>query len=119
MQILLRQKVNASKERNTMSTGSKEAIEGIVAIIKEMKLKQKPTEIVYRTDYQDYQVLFGDSYHCEIQEKTINDVLQFKSGDAKRQIQFLLNHLTAYQDWEKPAGPAPKQDEKMVVDDEL
>ncbi len=111
------QKITENQKGLDMATGNKQAVELIVGIIKEMKLKHEPTEIVYRPDYQDYQVLFGDSHHCEIQEKFIDDVLTFKSGDAKRQIQFMLNHLVAWQEWEKPAKPMP-QDEKIAVDDE-
>jgi len=100
-----------------MSNGSQAAIDAIAAIIKEMKLKQELTEIYYRIDYEDYQVLFGETHHCEIQEKTINDVLEFKNADAKRQIHFLLNHLTAYEEWEKQ-GKAAAPEEKMQLDDE-
>ncbi len=101
-----------------MSVENKKAVELILEIIKQMKLKQNVTQIIHRPDYQDYQLHFGDSYHCEIQEKIIDDVLIFKSGDAKRQIQFALNHLIAWPEYEKPIKQA-KQDEKISVDDEL
>ncbi len=101
-----------------MFTGSKEAIETIAGIIQEMKLKQELTEIAYRIDYQDYQVVFDDSHHCEIREKLINDFMATKNGDAKKQIQFKLTHLIAWEEWEKPVKPT-QQDDKPVVEDEL
>ena len=100
-----------------MSTDSKQASEVIMGIVKEMKLKQEVTGIVYRADYEDFQVLFGDTHHCEIQEKSINDLLKFKSGDAKRQIQFQLNHLIVWEDGENQ-GEAPEPEDKMPIDKE-
>ncbi len=97
---------------------SQEAIDAINKIIQEMKLKQELTEISFRADYEDYRLLFGETHHCEIQEKFIDDVIKFKSADAKRQIQFLLNHLTAWEEWEKPAKPG-QPEEKMQVDEEF
>jgi len=102
-----------------MSTGSKEAIDAIVAIIKDMKLKQEVTEITYRTDYQDYQVIFDETHHCEINESTIEGFMGTKNGDLKREIQFRLNHLVAFEEWDKPVPPGAKQEEKMQVDEEL
>src|SRR3989338_9104627 len=99
-----------------MSTGSKEAIAMIAGIIKEMKLKQELTEIAYRSDYQDYQVILDDNHHCEIREKLIEDFMSTKSGDAKKQIQFKLGHPIAWEDWERPVKPV-SQDDKPVVDD--
>ncbi|MCB9771899.1 MAG: hypothetical protein H6754_05060 [Candidatus Omnitrophica bacterium] len=100
-----------------MSHSHEATIASIIGIIQKMKLKHEVTNITYRTDYQDYQLLFGDTHHCEIQEKTINDVMVFKNGDALRQIQFLLNHLTAWQDWERPSqNDTPN--EKISLDDE-
>ena len=98
--------------------GSQKAIDAIAAIIAEMKLKLELTEIAYRIDHEDYQVSFGDTHHCEIQEKTINDVLEFKNADAKRQILFKLNHLTPWEEWEKPEKPG-EADEKMSLDEEV
>lgn len=102
-----------------MSNTNPKAIEGILAIIKEMKLKQELSDIVYRPDYEDYQLLFGDTHHCEIQEKIINDVIVFKNGDAKRQIQYLLNHLIAWAEWEKPGQSDTVQEDKMSLDDDI
>lgn len=101
-----------------MPGGSQEAIDLIVGIITDMKLKQEATKIVYRPDYQDYQVLFGNTHHCEILEKSVNDVLQFKSGDAKKQIQFRLNHLFAWEEWEAPVD-APQKEEKIQIEDDF
>ena len=100
-----------------MYTGSQEAIDAIAAIIKDMKLKQELTGIAYRIDHQDYQVVFDDTHHCEIRDKLINDFMSTKNGDAKKQIQFKLNHLVAWEDWEKPDRPT-QQDDSLVVDDE-
>lgn len=100
-----------------MSNNKEATITSILEIIQKMKLKQEVTNITYRTDYEDFQLLFGDTHHCEIQEKTINDVVVFKNGDALRQIQFLLNHLTAWQDWERPSKNN-EPDEIISLDDE-
>ena len=101
-----------------MYTGSQEAIDAIAAIIKDMKLKQELTGIAYRIDHQDYQVVFDDTHHCEIRDKLITDFMTTKNGDAKRQIQFQLRHLIAWEDWEKSSSPAPK-DDKMEVEEDL
>lgn len=101
-----------------MATGSKEAIDAIVVITKEMKLKKKMTEISYRSDYEDYQVIFDETHHCEINASTINDFMSTKNGDLKREIQFRLNHLIAFEEWDKPVPPGQRE-EKIQVDEEL
>lgn len=104
-----------------MSEGSKEAIEALAAIVKAMNLKQELSEISYRIDYQDYQVVFDETHHIEIREKLIEDYMRTKDEDALREMQYLLNHLIAWEEWENPNPPSSKKgtDDGMQIDQEL
>lgn len=106
-----------------MGQGSKEAIEVLAAIIKELNLKVQLEEIAYRVDYQDYQVNFENTHHCEIREKLIDDYLRLTGepqADAKREIVYIVSHLVAWEDWEQPdksSGSSP--DDRMEIDKEI
>lgn len=106
-----------------MTPENQKHIDGILNLINEAKISQKLDKIYYREDYEDYQLFFGDTHHCEIQEKFINDVIVFNNGDSKRQILFLLKHLTAWPDGERPSQleefmNSGDQDDKITLEDE-
>jgi len=101
-----------------MSQGSQKALEALAAVVKEMKLKAELTEISYRPDYQDYQVIFDDTHHCEIREKLIEDYMATKNGDALREMHYLFNHLIAWEEWDRPEKSGPS-DGKMEIDKEI
>ena len=75
----------------------------------EIKLKQNVDGVIYRDDHQDYQVILADVFHCEIREKLIDIFIKDpRHGDTRREIVFLLEHPSEFEEWEKgPATAAP------------
>ncbi len=92
------------------------AKEIVESIAREMGFSRKVTRVSYRQDYQDYQVVLDENFHCEIREKLIQTYLTKQDGDAKREIKFQLQHAKEFEEWEKDEPP-PKKEDKMVIDD--
>ena len=67
----------------------------------EAQLKKKIRAIVYRKDYADYLAVVGSSHYCDIREKLINDYVQHKHEDVKREIIYKLNNPTELDEFQK------------------
>ena len=108
-----------------MSEGNQKAIDKLADIIKEMELKLELSEIAYRIEHQDYQIVFADStnhqdsHHVEIQEALIEAFIETKDGDAKKEIKYKLSHPLAYEQWEKEDNTPSVAGEKMDIDKDL
>ena len=89
-----------------MPQSEEKAFEIIQGIATEMNLTRTIESSTYRADWQDYQVIMDETFHCEIREKLI-DVLVGDAGqddalkdDVLREIQFRLSNPVEFEDWE-------------------
>ncbi len=91
----------------------------IESIVNEIKLARQITDIYYRSDYLDYQIILDNHYHCEIREKLIETYFENKDEDIKREIVFLLEHAEKYEEWEdkSPQQPTKPPESDIVIDD--
>ena len=99
-------------------TREEKAAQIISAVMKEMGSKLKITDLSYRNDYQDFQVIFDDRYHAEFRQKLIDTFAADKTGDVKREIVFRIENPMEFEDWEDKPGDVPQGgDDRMVIDD--
>ena len=74
----------------------------IQTVVKEMGLARQVSQVVYRSDYQDYRVFLDGTHHCPIREKLIHVFLENKEEeDVRREIEFLLSHPSELEEWER------------------
>ena len=72
-------------------------------LCEEIAISREVDTVLYREDYQDYQVIFSDRTHCELREKLIDLMI---TGDAKmkedtkREIVFRLKNAIEFEEWE-------------------
>lgn len=86
---------------------AQEILDFVAAFADENKLGKSIDGVIYREDYQDYQVILDDTFHCEIREKLIDLIMTDpKHADTRREIAFLLQHAAEYEEWEE--APVPK-----------
>lgn len=84
-----------------MKYSPQDVLDYLLAFAKEIKLKQPIDGVIYREDYQDYQVILDNTFHCEIREKLIDLIMTNpKHSDTRRDITFLLQHPVEYEEWE-------------------
>jgi len=72
-------------------------------LCEELEIDRGVDTVVYREDYQDYQVIFGDRTHCELREKLIDIMVvgDVKSKeDTKREIVFRIKNAIEFEEWE-------------------
>jgi len=103
-----------------MPRDEEKAREIIEELARESDNSQKITDIVYRPDYMDYQVVLDNTHHCEIREKLIDTIEGDKSGDVRREIKDLITNAIEFEDWEQPAEASSGGDDsdRMIIDDE-
>jgi len=89
-----------------MAQTAQEVLDRLLEFSREIKLKQGIDAVFHREDYQDYQVILDEKFHCEIREKLIQILFDNpKHADTRREITFLLNHPVEYEEWEdSPVG---------------
>ena len=109
-----------------MGMDIEKVLEVMQGIALEGKLPREVSGVIYREDYQDYQVIIADDYHCEIREKLFNDFVQLKHVDARREIVYLMQNAVLFEEWERPdtgqqggssGGGGGQGEGKIVVDD--
>ena len=82
-------------------------------------LKHEIEGVIWREDYQDYQILLEKNFHIEIREKLINLLLDDpKHADTRREIIFLLNHPNEFEEWEETVGEKVKEDTSDIFTDD-
>lgn len=91
-------------------------------LLAEAALKRKVDVVVYRVDYMDYQVVMDGSHHSELREKLFELIFTNNdpTGDAKREIKYLLQNAMEYEEWEKDdiiAKEGGGGEENIKVDD--
>ena len=101
-----------------MKYSEEKVAEILGGLAKEFNYTRQVTDVTYRADYQDYQVIIDNTHHCEIREKLIDDCLKVKNSDALKDIRFRLEKAIPYEDGEHPddAPPPPSSKSDMVVD---
>lgn len=84
-----------------MPQTEEKALEIIETIATEMKIPQKVEGLRYRADYQDYQILLDETFHCEFREKLIDLLAEnIKDKEARKEVEFRLKHPVEFEDWE-------------------
>ena len=99
-------------------------------LLLEAASSRKVDVVIYRRDYMDYQIVMDGSHHSELREKLFDLIFTNKDikGDAKRELKYLLQNASAYEEWEKEdiinqaggtggEGGAPKGDDRIGLDD--
>lgn len=91
----------------------------IESIANEIKLAKQISDVYYRPDYLDFQIILDEHYHCEIREKLVETYFESKDEDVKREIVFLLEHAEKYEDWEDKGTQQPTKppEPDIVIDD--
>lgn len=85
---------------------AKDAVESIA---NDLKFSKPLTEIIYREDYGDYQVIIDDNLHCEIRERLIEEYIKTKHVDIRKEIFFRLEHAVEFEEWEQPESSKQSQ----------
>lgn len=91
-----------------MPQSEERALEIIQGIAAEIDITRTIEGVTYRSDWQDFQVILDETFHCEIREKLIDmlaeDIVEGKEdtlrADARREVEFRLNNLVEFEDWE-------------------
>jgi len=92
-------------------------LDRLIELADEVKLEKTIDGVIYRDDYQDYQVILDDAFHCEIREKLIDIFMKDpKHGDTRREIVFLLMHPAEYEEWEEGPAVKPPSDIDIEID---
>ncbi len=79
-----------------------QVLDRLLALGSQIKIDRPIEGVVYREDYQDYQVLLEGNYHVEIREKLIDVLFKDpKHSDTLREVSFLLHHPVAFEEWEE------------------
>lgn len=89
-----------------MTYSPQEVLDYLTSLAEEVKLGKAIDGVIYRDDYQDYQVILDDNFHIELREKLIDIIMENpKHADTRREIIFLLQHAVEYGEWEEvPTG---------------
>jgi len=72
-------------------------------LCEELAIGREVDTVVYREDYQDYQIIFGDKSHCELREKLIDLMVNGDAKvkeDTKREIVFRIKNAIEFEEWE-------------------
>ena len=100
-------------------SASQEKARGVIkGIAEDMKLEREITSISYREDYQDFQVILDNQYHCEIRQKLVDTYFMNKNLDVKKEVMFRLEHAEKFEEWEQPLPPSKADQEKDIAIDD-
>ena len=73
----------------------------VTQVAGQLKIPQKVQSLRYRQDYQDYQAILDQEWHCEFREKIVELAMKEKDQDARREIEFRLKHPMKFEEWER------------------
>ena len=87
-----------------MIHSAEKVMEILKVIANEIGVSQQIESVTYREDYQDYQVIIDDNFHCEIREHLIEEYMKTKHVDIRKEIFFRLEHATEFEEWEQKSS---------------
>ncbi|MFP4473432.1 MAG: hypothetical protein ACLFPX_06160 [Candidatus Omnitrophota bacterium] len=85
-----------------MTHSPENVLDRLLEFSQQIKMEKPIEGVIYREDYQDYQVLIEGNQHIELRKKLIDILMDDpKHKDTCREVKFLLNHPVEFEEWEE------------------